>query len=185
MGTKGIYGFRKNGVDKLTYNNMDSYPSALGEQIVNFCMETSLEELNNIFDRIIMVDENNKPTQEEYKICTNHIKLPIYDPDTLWRTTLRKVEGYIYVYKNGLPYMLDHIRFINDSLFCEYGYIINLDDKVLEFWRGGQSKKPQEENRYGIEKNDDGYYPCKLVISFPLNNLSHNIIEIMKEKSGD
>ena len=30
MSTRGIYGFRKNGEDKLTYNHYDSYFSYLG-----------------------------------------------------------------------------------------------------------------------------------------------------------
>ena len=36
MSTRGIYGFRKNGEDKLTYNHYDSYFSYLGENIINF-----------------------------------------------------------------------------------------------------------------------------------------------------
>lgn len=35
MSTRGIYGFRKNGEDKLTYNHYDSYFSYLGENKKN------------------------------------------------------------------------------------------------------------------------------------------------------
>ena len=34
MGTRGLYGFRKNGIDKLTYNHLDSYPDWLGKKVV-------------------------------------------------------------------------------------------------------------------------------------------------------
>jgi len=33
MGTRGAYGFRKNGIDKVTYNHFDSYPEQLGESL--------------------------------------------------------------------------------------------------------------------------------------------------------
>ena len=36
MGTRGLWGFRKDGKDKLTYNHFDSYPDCLGHTIVEF-----------------------------------------------------------------------------------------------------------------------------------------------------
>ena len=42
MSTRGAYGFYKNGVDKITYNHYDSYFSGLGEEIVNFCRNTTI-----------------------------------------------------------------------------------------------------------------------------------------------
>lgn len=62
MGTRGCYGFRKNGMDKLTYNHYDSYPDYLGKIMATFCKETSLDEMNEIYDRLILVNENDKPT---------------------------------------------------------------------------------------------------------------------------
>ena len=54
MGTRGLYGFRKNGKDKITYNHWDSYPEGLGQNVLNFVKETSIEELNSIYDKIIL-----------------------------------------------------------------------------------------------------------------------------------
>ena len=36
--------------------------------------------------------------------------------------------------------MINSNDFIKNSLFCEYGYIINLDNKSLEFWIGISKK---------------------------------------------
>ena len=41
MGTKGTYGFFKNGESKLTYNQFDSYPEGLGTNIVEFIKSSS------------------------------------------------------------------------------------------------------------------------------------------------
>ena len=48
MSTRGVYGFRKNNTDKITYNHYDSYPSGLGNVILKFIQGTPLESLNFI-----------------------------------------------------------------------------------------------------------------------------------------
>lgn len=167
MGTRGCYGFRKNGVDKLTYNHFDSYPDYLGEIMVKFCKETSLKELNEIFDKIILIDEMGKPTTEQIEECKEYYDGTVSNqtPDD-WYCLLRNAQGNPNAYKNGLKYMNDCGDFIKDSLFCEYAYIINLDTNCLEFWVGFQ-KEPYSFNRYGVEE-DRGYYPCKMVSYYPL-----------------
>ena len=35
MGTRGIFGFRKNGKDMLAYNQYDSYPECGGKNVLN------------------------------------------------------------------------------------------------------------------------------------------------------
>ena len=57
MGTRGLFGFRKNGQDKLTYNHYDSDPSGLGMDVVNFCLSRSINELNVICDKIKLAEE--------------------------------------------------------------------------------------------------------------------------------
>ena len=173
MGTHGCYGFRKNGMDKLTYNHFDSYPDELGRTMVEFCKATSIPELNEIFDKLILVDESAKPTAEQIKECKQY-----YDGNVSrktvedWYCLLRNAQGDLDAYKNGLKYMIDNCGFIKDSLWCEYAYIINLDTEELEFWVGDQDK-PDIYNRYGVER-DGNYYPCKMVASYPLATISLN-----------
>lgn len=44
MGTRGIYGFRKNKKDKTSYNHYDSYPSCLGEQMFDYIKNILLKK---------------------------------------------------------------------------------------------------------------------------------------------
>lgn len=188
MGTRGCYGFRKNGVDKLTYNHFDSYPECLGRTMVEFCKETSIPELNEIFDKLILVNENAKPTAEQIKECKQY-----YDGNVSrqtvedWYCLLRNAQGGLDAYKNGLKYMIDSHNFIKNSLWCEYAYIINLDTNKLEFWVGFQNN-PNKNNRYGTE-NDDGYYPCKMTAEYSLlprymaNRSVDKTIDDMNKKS--
>ena len=72
MGTRGCYGFRKNGIDKLTYNHYDSYPDGLGSDVVKFCKETPVKEMNAIFDMIVLVDESSMPNTEQIAECIEY-----------------------------------------------------------------------------------------------------------------
>jgi hypothetical protein len=176
MGTRGLYGFRKNGVDKLTYNHWDSYPNCLGESMVKFCRETSIEEMNEIFDRIILVIEDSTPTKEQIDECSEFYNGGVSTGQIdEWYCLLRETQGNPNVYKHGLRYMIDNQGFINDSLFCEYAYIINLDEECLEFYVGFQ-KEPDEYNRYGTG-NNDGYYPCKLLKEYSLGEINESLVE--------
>lgn len=188
MGTRGCYGFRKNGIDKLTYNHFDSYPDCLGHIMAEFCKSTPLSEMNEIFDRLILVDENDKPTPEQIDECKRYYNgnVASKSPED-WYCLLREAQGEPNAYKNGLRYMTDSHEFIKDSLFCEYAYIINLDTKKLEFWVGFQ-QKPDAGNRYGMT-SDRGYYPCKMKASYSLlprymeKRSVEGIVEDMNKKS--
>ena len=176
MGTRGCYGFRKNGVDKLTYNHFDSYPGWLGTNMVRFCKETSIEEMHEIFDRLVLVNNGTPPTKEEIAECIGYYDGSVSErkPED-WYCLLREAQGEPNTYKRGLKYMIDDHDFIKDSLFCEYAYIVNLDTNCLEFWRGFQSE-PDPFNRYGIE-DDRGYYPCKMMAEYSFENMSERTVE--------
>lgn len=188
MGTRGCYGFRKNGMDKLTYNHFDSYPDWLGRKMIEFCKTTSIKEMNEIFDRLVLVNRHNKPTQEQIKECIDFYDGSVSNQTVEdWYCLLREAQGEPSAYKNGLKYMIENNDFIKDSLFCEYAYIVNLDDNCLEFYVGFQ-KTPDEINRYGTEKVD-GYYPCRMVACYPLDTEHmaeysvQNFVDLMNERS--
>lgn len=173
MGTRGLYGFHKGGQDKLTYNHWDSYPSGLGEQVVGFLLETPIEQLNTIFDEIIMVDGKTTPSPEEIEYYRQFADTGVSTGQlTEWYVLLRQTQGDLNFYKNGLKHMIDNRDFIKDSLFCEWAYIINLDTEMLEIYEGFQKKA--HENRYtGAGHNRDGYWPCALAKEVPLSNLEN------------
>ena len=179
MGTRGLYGFRKNGVDKTTYNHFDSYPDRLGQDVINFIKKHSIDELEKFYDRIQMVQEDATPTKEEIKTCVD-AGLCDFSVSTQstndWYCLLRNIQGSLdALYNSPVAYMIDNSDFIKDSLFCEYAYIINLDTKDLEFWVGFQ-KEPDAFNRYGTGK-DEGYYPCKMVSYYPLETINEHSVE--------
>lgn len=188
MGTRGMYGFYKNGVTKATYNHSDSYPNWLGKFIVKFITETTIEEMNDIFDRIVMVNGDSKPTVDQINECIQFFTADVgSDLIDDWYNLLRLAQGDLTLYKQGLKYMIDNSDFILDSLFCEWTYIINLDENVLEIYKGFQ--KEAEYNRYYDDfLENEEYKNCKLVLTLPIERIQQiglsNTVAILNEYSS-
>lgn len=161
MSTNGAIGFYKNGVNKIAYNHWDSYPSELGNKIVNFIKSTTVEEMNEIFDKIILVDDNKK----------------IYE-------SLKNYQGDLSAYKNKITNMIDASPFMKDSLFCEWAYIINLDTSKLEVYRG--FSKVKSNNRYQPENADSqGYWGVSLFVKFSLDKIPNKIMDELEKTVCD
>ncbi len=178
MSTRGLYGLRKNGIDKYTYNHFDSYPSGLGRNVLEFCAENDVNKLSKLFNNIELVYKNETPTKDQIDICKREEWADFSvssGRDDEWYCLLRHLQGNFKEYSKAIEndkkvFMTNDAHFIKDSLFCEYAYIINLDDEVLEFFVGFQ-QKPQNNNRYGTNKKGK-YYPCRLLYAIPLNKIN-------------
>jgi hypothetical protein len=134
ISTRGTYGFIKNKQLKMTYCQHDSYLEVLGNKIVEFLNNTSIEELNKIFDSIVLIDKDNLPTVEELVKCDKILKdLNIKTENGIknWNDIFISAEGHLEVYQKDFKYMTDDIDFMTDPISCEYSYIINLDRNLL------------------------------------------------------
>lgn len=192
MSTNGSIGFIINNEYKGTYNHYDSNPEVLGQQIVDFAKK--LTEINGwstfiqLAKQVKVVDRNNpapKYLQKKYKKFSN---ISVGD-HTLsdWYCLLNKIQGVETlekIYSLELEHIIDNSNFIKNSLHCEYGYVLNLDDKTFEFYEGFQ-QEPQENNRFGqegIEKFENMFfYPCKLVGKCNLLEIPDNWEKIFYE----
>jgi hypothetical protein len=136
MSTRGAYGFHKDGETKVTYNHSDSYPSGLGSKVIKFVRATPVEKLKEIYDQIVLVNSDSTPTEEQIKKAEKYFNDQVgQNVKTDWYSLLRKSQGDLFAYKEGLTFMIDGVSFLQDSLFCEWAYIINLDDEVLEVYK--------------------------------------------------
>lgn len=171
MGTRGAWGVRKGGTDYIWYNHFDSYAEGLGEDIVTYLNNTKLDELKAACESITMLNTNEKPTPEQIARC---IKVGTIDlrvgsqSENDWYCLLRKAQGDVGKTLE-LGYCPDDKDFLADSLFCEYAYIINLDDGIFEIYRGF-NKDPGAAGRYAckVDKPQAEYTGVKLVGSLPL-----------------
>lgn len=176
MSTRGTFGFRVNGTDCLSYNHSDSYPSSLGEDFVRNVRElVKLPDLKERVAALKIVSDDVPPTQEDIKKLRKWTDLDVGDQsENDWYCLLRGTQGSLKaILESG--YIKHSGRFILDA-FCEYAYILNLDEGVVEFYAGFQKKK-HKKGRYGQLHNKKDYpkqeqfWGCALVGTYPMNDI--------------
>jgi len=186
MGTRGLMGFRIDGKDKVTYNHFDSYPDGLGESVVQdvktLLQVLTMDELKDKARKIKLVDEDSVPTPEDFLKLDLTTRLLVQKNgglDKSWCSLLHGLQGELLkTLEAGV--MIDSIGFINDSLFCEWAYIVNLDEETLEIYRGFQ-EKPHTFGRYATNTTASKYYPCAIVATFSLTDIPENWTDRVKE----
>jgi hypothetical protein len=186
MSTRGILGFRISETDKVSYNHSDSYPDGLGIQVLGFIREVDDVELKEIAERIELINEDIPPTAEQIKICkeAGTVDLNVSTrSEKDWYCLLRNAQGDLESYRktaenpSPLPFMVDSSGFMTDSLFCEWGYIINIDTGNLEIYKGF-NEDPEAPGRYASLRGGENseYYGIKLILELPFN-LARNITD--------
>lgn len=89
-----------------------------------------------------------------------------------------KIVGHIHQSAPGLETQ-SNLEFAADSLFCEYAYVIDLDNNTFECYKGFNQTPLDETERFKFLEEtveqpahrSDRYYPVKFVAAFDLNNL--------------
>lgn len=181
MSTRGLYGVRYQERDYLAYNHCDSYPNGLGNELIEELKTVSLGWIKKKVNKLQLVNKSMNPTPEQIAELSKFTNLGVGEQSHAdWYCLLRETQGSL-IKTLEAGYMMDDAEFIKDSLFCEFAYIINLDNNTLEFYRGFQ-EKPHKKGRYShlrkIRVNNEGntyenkYYSCALKKVFPLNKLS-------------
>ncbi len=198
MGTRGAYGFRADETDKLAYNHFDSYPEGLGVELLKQlrAMDLPLLSLPVLKDKALAIqlvsNQGKRPTKEqvarakELDLCDFTVS---EQSENDWYCVLRKMQGDL-AKTLEMGVMENHSNFVNDSLFCEWAYIVNVDTGKLEVYQGfnhgkrsGKGWKPEHsEGRYATvlpageaEKakqcGHEPYFGVWLVKEYPLYQL--------------
>ena len=171
MSTNGAWGFIRNGIEKITYNHSDSYPSGLGVTILEFVAKTPIKRMIEAAVEIILVSNEKRPTPEQIEECRKWLDEGVSErrPED-WYCLLRGSQGEPKAYlEDGLRYMIDNHTFLEDSLFCEWAYLINLDTERLEVYKG-YNKNPDAPGRYAHKraKDDSKYWGVVLIDEVPI-----------------
>lgn len=141
MSTRGVMGFVIEGEEKISYNHSDSYPDGLGLTTLAFLRETDLALVRELADKLRAVGKR-KPTQAQIKQLAQYTDSMVDGSnENSWYQLLRHTQGdWKAILDSGYIESVDY--FPLDSLFCEWGYVVDLDRDVLEVYRGFQKWVP-------------------------------------------
>lgn len=137
MGTRGFVGFTVDGTEKIAYNHFDSYPDALGIDVLTW-LRSAAEALDALTERVRalrVVDPNSTPTADEIEQLRRFAKLDVgtqqFDD---WYVLLRETQGN--------PELMLEAGVIEDGsryAGMQYGYLVDLDKSELRVYDGDRS----------------------------------------------
>lgn len=151
---------------------------------MDYVAQTSLETMKDAAARIVLVDLNSTPSpelvQKYKKFADLRVSEQRYED---WYCLLRKTQGDLFPYNNDLGHMINYSDFLRDSLFCEWAYMINLDNGQFETYKG-LNKDRLARGRYASQPVDDnlGYRGVALIKETPLTDIkTESIGELVSE----
>jgi hypothetical protein len=180
MGTRNLTMVVSNSETRIAqYGQWDGYPSGQGITALEFLRGV------NIADFKKRVDELNWLSQDD----ENRI-----DETPNWATVYpylsRDMAAGIleYVMNKDVVGLMNKELFAGDGLFCEWGYVVDLDKNTFEVYKGFGHSVLDKSERFahlgGKKTSDDTYYsPIKHVRTWKLDELPTND-DFIKELEG-
>lgn len=142
MSTRGAWGIDSGGEYIVIYNHMDSYPDDLGREVIELTKQGV--DWSSLAGKIIIGASTRKPSEE---VIEYYKEVGLIDEDydvKDWYDLLHRIQKptEYFLREPDLFHVLNVSKgWLEDSLSCEYGYIINLDENVLEYWAYGVLRK--------------------------------------------
>jgi hypothetical protein len=202
MGTRGLTMIVSRNETKVAqYGQWDHYPEGQGATALNLMIKIVSEgklsefkeKVDNLRwltdDEIDVINTSGDPFNNHPYLSRNWGAQII---EAVMYGTLTKEKGFMQpedlVMDVNIVGLVNQESFAKDSLFCEWGYVIDLDKKTFEVYKGFNNECLTEDQRFNyldiknpelIEERDlyekDGekewYHPIKMVVSYPLESL--------------
>ena len=189
MGTRNLTCVQKDGKIVIAkYCQWDGYPEGQGAIILDFIHK----EYDK--DKFISQLKNVKnATQEDWDegwakvgVIKGAITVTFEEAERmkkvcpqLTRDTGGKILSIIQNWENKYPlYIWRDYDFAKNGLFCEWGYVLNLDEDTLDVYRGfGKEMVPSIFCDPEKDKPDEyGYCPINRIISIKISDIKQNTI---------
>ncbi len=186
MSTRGFISFAVDGETKTAYCHHDSYPDGLGLDVLDWARNADLAAAKTAAQALRVVSDADEPTAEDIARLAPYTNRGVGNrtetPD--WYQLLRETQGDpAAMLAAGV--IEDASEFPADSLFAEWGYVVDFDAQTFEVY-GGFQHGAHTEGRFASEApNDDGYYPVRLIKSWPLGDLPDEAVFIAALQEAD
>lgn len=168
MGTRHLIVVIADGANRIAqYGQWDGYPEGQGATALEFLRKADLAAfkskcLQNRFGTDVELKAIAKPHGDNWK--EKHPELS--------RDAGADILKMVYDSKAGLM-LSDQHDFAADSLMCEFAYVVDLDKRTFEVFRGfNKTPIAPTERFFPLEsKSDGGYHPVRLLKSYSLDSL--------------
>ena len=184
MGTRHLTMVIQNHETKISqYGQWDGYPESQGVTVLSFLKEKeNIDKLKEILPKIRFENEQDIKEKEEFSKSTGAkeglVNIPQADLyKQKYPLDSRDIGGAILEklleYQNEDEIVLvDAEGFAADSLFCEWAYVVDLDNYTLEVYRGfNESRLTSKDRFYNLHKVHQRFYPIKILKTFSLEKL--------------
>ena len=182
MAKKGIIAFVKNDQIKGVYIHRNAQLDAIGKRVARLCQENSIEELNEIYDNLKEVDEEEPMSEEQQAEYKKYIPEKLRTEELTWKKALTYTIDATAPLRDGFPYYVDFSSFL-PAWRCRFHYTIDLDKKTLKITKAGLEIISQEFDEINIKDTDYcmRVRPCVLA-EFPLDAVPDDWLDICKNK---
>ncbi len=182
MGTRNLTCVMIGGEYRVAqYAQFDGYPEGQGATILEFLKnkfnrETFIDKLNQCY----FIDEDKQSALWKEAGADGSGMVNMEVADTFKRSHVqlsRDMGGDVLEFiqnSTGEVMLVNTVDFAEDSLFCEWAYVVDLDKNVLEVYKGFNKEPVPDDNRFQGEPSSSSgttYYPVKLSTVYKLDNL--------------
>lgn len=155
MSTEGAVGFVQSNNTTIIYNGYDSYPESLGCDVLDFIRRWGIDKVEDMVANFVYTNDSSEGTN-------------FYDFEDYFLDDRGRASRVINIHKELL--VQNDINFVHDSLFCEWLYLVDLDEGNIEVYKGFNQDKPV--GRFSeVPRSESGYCAVTLVKTIPLDNL--------------
>lgn len=172
MSTRGFVGFVTEGREVIAYNHSDSYPDGLGVDTLKWLRSANLDVVAKHAPTVRLVNSATPLTDEDVEALKE-----FYNPNVggrserpTWYQLLRGTQGDLGAMIRA-GYVEDASSFPADSLFAEWGYIVDFDAKTFEVYEGFQRAQHRDGRFAEQVPVHNEYWPVRLIASWPLDAL--------------
>lgn len=185
MGTRGFVGFVIDQNEKIAYNHWDSYPSGLGVDVLAWLRDADHANAAEQARQLRTVASDSTPTEADVKRLAKWADLGVGEKSADdWYCLLRKTQGNPgAMLEAGV--VEDAGKFPLDSLFAEYGYVVDFDQRFFEAYEGFQRAEHHDGRFANRSTEGNGYQPVRLVASWPFDQLPDDTTFLGAFTSGD
>lgn len=192
MGTRHIVAVVVDDEVKVAqYGQWDGHIDGQGKTIADFLKKFDIESFKNrvrnckfISDDLskkIWVECGADPNSDSvsFEISDNHERLY----PTLSRNTGAKV---LQLIADGHGLLRNDIEFVADSLMCEFAYVLDLDNEVLEIYKGFNQGDVEVGQRFSelpkVVYNHCDYNVVKLIAELPFEQVNMRNLKALEKE---